>query len=143
MPWRKKILAVIAILLLFLCDYLYWTQEMSLAEKLPEEIKSSVKADLIYYDAFFTPSSKALTAEDEGLAEILKGLEKTAVTRRPKFSTMSQPFFYLYLYYPDGYTCMTIVENGAIAVTPDMRSDKRFFFDSGEELYQSLLTLTE
>ena len=48
-----------------------------------------------------------------------------------------------YLYYPDGYTLLTVVENGNISVEPDMRSDRRRYFDGGEELFDTLRELAE
>ena len=136
MSRRKKLLTLLAVLLLFLADYLYWTVKRPLNACLPDAVYSSVKADLIYYDTFF--DSRHIEADERMLAEILQAIDRSEVTRRPKFSTMSEPFFYLYLYYPDGYTCMTVVQNGYIAVTPDYRSDRRLYFDGGEELYQYL-----
>lgn len=138
---KKKLLVILAAFSLFLGDYLYWTLPRALDADLPEVVYSSVKANLIYYDSFFTP--RELQIEDADVPEILNAVARTEVTRRPKFSTMSQPFFYLYLYYPNGYTVMTVVENGNLAVTPDMHSDRHVYFDSGEELYQTLLHFTE
>lgn len=141
MSWKKKILTVLAVLLPFLCDYLYWTVELPLTDKLPEAVQGTMDVQLIYYDDFFT--CREITVEQEAVANILNTLEKTVVTRRPKFGTMSQPFFYLYLYYPDGYTRILVVENGNISAEPDYLSDKRIYFDGGEELFQTLLVLTK
>jgi len=136
---KKKLLVFFSVILLLLGDYLYWTLPRPLNTDLPEEIYSSVKADLIYYDRYFTP--KDIEVDEAQLADILNALAQTEVTRRPKFRTMSQPFFYLYLYYPDGYTVMTVVENGNLVVTPNMYRDRHVYFDGGEELYQVLLGL--
>ena len=141
MSWKKKILTVLAVLLLLLCDYLYWTVELPLTDKLPEAVQSTMDVQLIYYDDFFT--SREITVEQEAVANILNTLEKTVVTRRPKFGTMSQSFFYLYLHYYDGYTRLLVVENGDISADPDHLSDKRIYFDGGEELFQTLLALTK
>ena len=141
MSWKKKILPVLAVLLLLLWDYLYWTGGFSLGEKLPEAVQNTMDVQLVYYDDLFT--SREITVEQEAVADILNAVEKTVVTRRPKFGTMSQPFFYLYLYYPDGYSRLLVVENGNISADPDMRSDRRIYFDGGEELYQTLLALAQ
>ena len=136
MSRRKKLLMVLAVVLLFLGDYLYWTGKRPLNACLPDAVYSSVKADLIYYDTFF--DSRHIEADDAMLAEILQAIDRVEVTRRPKFNTMSEPFFYLYLYYPNGYTRITIVQNGDISVVPDHRSDRQLYFDGGEGLYQYL-----
>jgi len=141
MSWKKKLLAILAVLLLLGCDYLYWTLELPLADKLPEAVQNTMGVQLFYYDDFFT--SREITVEQEAVADILNALEGTAVTRCPKFGTMSQPFFYLYLHYPNGYTRLLVVENGDISADPDMDSDRRIYFDGGEELFQALLPLTE
>ena len=114
MSWKKKILTVFAVLLLLLCDYLYWTVELPLMEKLPDEIQNTVSVQLFYYDEHFT--SGEIAVGEEAVADILNALEGTTVTRRPKFGTMSQHFFYLYLHYYDGYTRLLVVENGVIHV---------------------------
>ena len=136
---RKKLLAALAITALFLGDYLYWTLPQPLDRCLPGAVYSSEKADLIRYDAVF--DSEKIDADEAALEAIFQALREAEVTRRPKFSTMSQPFFYLYLYYPDGYTCLTVVENGSISVVPDHRSDRRLYFDGGEELFDALQEL--
>lgn len=141
MSRKKKLLAVLSVALLFLCDYLYWTLPLPLDSCLPEAVYGSVKVELIGHDSFFTP--RTIELETNMVTDILDTLKQTAVTRRPKFSSMSEPFFYLYLYYPDGYTRMTVVENGDISVVPDHRSDRQIYFDGGEELYHVLLQLAE
>lgn len=140
MARKRKIFAFVAVLLLFLCDYLYWTVSLPLADAFSEEMQASVKAQLFYSDDFFV--QQELAVDEEMLAAILEAVEQTEVTRRPKFGTMSQPFFRLYLYYPDGYTSMTVVENGEISADPEMTSDRRVYFDGGGELYSMLRSLT-
>ena len=137
----KKLLTVLVVLLLFFGDYLYWTISQPLDSCLPEAVYGSVKAELIGHDSFFTP--RTIEVETNMVTDILDALKQTVVTRRPKFVSMSEPFFYLYLYYPDGYIRMTVVENGNISVVPDMRSDRQVYFDGGEELYHALLQLAE
>jgi len=137
----KKLLTVLVVLLLFSGDYLYWTISLPLDRCLPEAVYDSVKAELIGHDSFFTPRS--IDVETDMVMDILDAVKRTAVTRRPKFVSMSEPLFYLYLYYPDGYTRMTVVENGDISVVPDHRSDRQIYFDGGEELYHALLQLAE
>ena len=133
---RKKWLPAVFVVFLLLGDYLYWTVKQPLNACLPDAVYSSVKADLIYYDRFF--DSRHIAADEAMLAEILQAIDRAEVTRRPRFSSMSEPFFYLYLYYPNGYTRITIVQNGDISVVPDYRSDRQLYFDGGEELYQYL-----
>jgi len=141
MSRRKKLLSILAVVLLLLGDYLYWTFPMSLDRCLPKAVYGSTNADLIGYDSFFTPRNVEL--ETDWVKGILDAVKQTEVTRRPKFGTMSEPFFYLYLYYPDGYTRMTVVANGNISVDPDYRSDRRLYFDGGEELYRVLQQFAE
>ena len=141
MSRKKKLLVVLTVFFLLLGDYLYWTVNLPLDSCLPELVYSSVKADLTYHDTFFIP--RGIEVEEDMVTEILDAVKQTEVTRRPKFSSMSEPFFYLYLYYPDGYTRMTIVENGNVSVVPDMRSDRQFYFDGGRELYRTLLQIAE
>ena len=141
MSRKKKLLAVLSVALLFLCDYLHWTIPLPLDSCLPEAVYGSVKVELIGHDSFFTP--RTIAVETDMVTDILDALKQTAVTRRPKFVSMSEPFFYLYLYYPDGYTRMTVVANGNISVDPDYRSDRRLYFDGGEELYRVLQQFAE
>ena len=136
MSGKKKLLIILLALLPFLGDYLYWILPRRLDADLPETVYGSTKADLTYYDEWFIPWG--IQVDDAMLSEILDGLRQTEVTRRPKFGTMLEPFFSLYLYYPDGYARMAVVENGDIILTPDMRSDRQFYYDGGEELYQYL-----
>ena len=136
---KKKLFPILLILLLLLTDYLYWTVEFPLSHKTPEEAQNAEEAQLWYYDEFATPHEIIVSEED--LPEILQALDADKVTRRPKFATMSDPFFYLYLHYPYGYTCMTVVENGDISINPYYDSDKRLYFDGGRELYQTLFRL--
>lgn len=137
----KKLRTVLVVLLLFLGDYLYWTLPLPLDSCLPEAVHSSVKAELIGHDSFFTPQT--IEVETDMVTDILDAVKRTEVTRRPRFGSMSEPFFYLYLYYPDGYTRMTVVENGDISVVPDHLSDRQIYFDGGDELYRTLLQLAE
>lgn len=139
MSRKKKILVFLAILLLFLGDYLYWTVPFSLEKKLPEEIFDSARVQVFYYDQFFVAEEIPVEASD--VKTVLEAVKHTEVTRKPKFGTMSQPFFYLYFYYPDGYTRVMAEENGNIIVTPDHLKDRNIYFDGGEELYQALLAL--
>ena len=136
MTRKKKLLMLLAVLLLFLGDFLYWTAELSLMKKLPEAAGDAVKVQLFYYDETF--ASREILVEEGDVENLLGALAGTSVTRRLKFSTMSQPFFYLYLYYSDGYTRLLVVENGDVSLEPDMRSDKRLYFDGGEELFAIL-----
>lgn len=138
--WKKR-MTVLTVVLLLLGDYLYWTIPLPLESCLPEAIYSSTNVQLIGYDNFFTP--RIVEVELDVVTEILDAVRDARVTRRPKFGTMSEPFLYLYLYYPDGYTRILVVQNGNISVVPDHRSDRQFYFDSGEELYQVLLQLAE
>lgn len=141
MSRRKKLLTVLAVLFLLLGDYLYWTVPMPLGSCLPDTVWNSTNAQLTGYDSLFTP--REIAVETDMVEGILDAVKQTEVTRRPKFGTMSEPFFYLYLYYPDGYTRMTVVANGNISVDPDYRSDRRLYFDGGEELYRVLLQFAE
>ena len=138
---KKKWIVILSVLFLLLADFLYWTAELPLRRKLPEMTEDTAKVQLFYYDETF--ASRELLVEEGDIEKLLGTVAGTSVTRRPKFSTMSQPFFYLYLYYPDGYTRILVVENGDVSLEPDMRSDKRLYFDCGEELYQALLALTQ
>lgn len=137
----KKLMTVLAVVLLLLGDYLYWTIPLPLESFLPEAAYSSTNAQLIAYDSFFTPRSVEVKFDE--VAGILGALVDMQVTRRPKFGTMSEPFLYLYLYYPDGYTCITVAQNGNISVVPDYRSDRQFYFDGGQELYRALQQIAE
>ena len=139
MPWKKKIFAIAVVLLLFLGDYLYWTVPISLEKKLPEEVFDSMDMQLFYYDQYFV--QKEIPVDGASLQAALDAVAQTEVTRRPKFGTMSQSFFYLYFHYPDGYTRVMVEENGELIVTPDHLKDKNLYFDGGEELYQALLAL--
>ena len=144
MSRKKKALAVLAvllILLILLCDYLYWTAPLSLEKQMPEEIFDSTKLQLFYYDEFF--DSEEIPVEEADLQTVLDGVAQTEVTRKPKFGTMSQSFFYLYFYYYDGYTRVMVEENGEIIVTPDHLKDRNLYFDGGEELYRALLALAQ
>ena len=138
---KKKWIVILSVLFLLLADFLYWTAELPLRRKLPEMTEDTAKVQLFYYDETF--ASREILVEEGDIENLLGTVAGTSVTRRPKFATMSQPFFYLYLYYPDGYTRVLVVENGDVSLEPDMRSDKRLYFDGGEELYQTLLALTQ
>ena len=133
---KKKWIVILAVFLLLLGDFLYWTAELSLGKKLPEVAEDTAKVQLFYYDETF--ASREILVEEGDSEKILGTVAGTSVTRRPKFSTMSQPFFYLYLYYPDGYTRLLVVENGDVSLEPDMQSDKRLYFDGGEALFATL-----
>lgn len=141
MSQKKKIFVILAIVLLLLGDFLYWTAPLSLKKQMPEEIFDSARIQLFYYDQFF--DSEEIPVEEAALAAVLEAVEGTQVTRKPKFGTMSQPFFYLYFYYYDGYTRVMVEENGEIILTPDHLKDKNLYFDGGKELYRALLALTE
>ena len=141
MSRKKKILVFLVILLLFLGDYLYWTVPFSLEKKLPEEIHDSLGMQLFYYDQFF--DQKEIQVEVSDVKTVLEAVKHTEVTRKPKFGTMSQPFFYLYFHYPDGYTRVMAEENGNIIVTPDHLKDRNIYCDGGEELYRALLALAQ
>ena len=140
MSRKKRILAIFAVVLLFLGDYLYWTVPVSFGKAVAKE--SWVGAQLWWYDEHF--DSHEITIDETTLLQILSDIEGTEVTRRPKFLGMSQPYFMLYLYHSNGYPySLTIVENGCISITPEMDTDRRKYFDGGGELYQALLALTE
>ena len=139
MSRKKSLLVIFCVLLLLLGDYLYWTVPLVLKKEMPEEVYDSVKMQLFYYDQFF--DQKEIPVEDAALTTVLEAVEQTEVTRRPKSGTMSEPFFRLFLYYPDGYTMLTVVENGKISLNPRIADRQVLYFDGGEELYQTLLTL--
>ena len=136
MSRKKKSLAFLVIGILLLADYLYWTVPIPLDRCLPEAVWDSTNAQLICYDSFFTPRN--MEVETDLVEGILDAVKQTEVTRRPRSGTMSEPFCYLYLYYPDGYTRILVVQNGNISVVPDHGSDRQFYFDGGEELYRYL-----
>ncbi len=135
MSWKKRLLVIAAVLLLFLGDYLYWTAPISLGKQLPAKVWG--KAQLWYYDDGLIDSTEIQVTEED-FGTIAAALENTRVTRRPRFQTMSQPWFYLVVQRPDGaLVILTIVENGDIAVDPGTGGKQ--YYDSGEELYQVLL----
>ena len=135
---KKKIVTVIAVFLLLTANFLYWTAGLSLSRQLPARVWG--KAQLWHYNESYLDSEEIpLTEEDFGF--LAAALENTRITRRPKFQTMSDPWFYLVMQRHDGaLVILTIVENGDIAVDPG--TGKKQYYDSGEELYQSLLEFT-
>ncbi len=139
MSGKKKLLTILVILLLFLGDYLYWTAPLSLGKQLPAKVWG--KTQLWHYDEGILDSTEIELAEED-FGKIAAALENTRVTRRPKFQTMSQPWFYLVMQRPDGaLVILTIVENGDIAVDPG--TGRKQYYDSGEELYQLLLVYAQ
>ena len=110
-----------------------------MGQQLPAKVWG--KAQLWHYTEGFLDSEEIeITEEDFGF--LAAALENTRVTRRPKFQTMSDPWFYLVMQRHDGaLVILTIVENGDIAVDPG--TGEKQYYDGGEELYQSLLTLTD
>jgi len=135
----KKIFAIAAVFLILAADFFYWDHGLSLGQQLPARVWG--EAQLWYYnDGFLDSEEIEITEEDFGF--LAAALENTRVTRRPKFQTMSDPWFYLAMQRHDGaLVILTIVENGDIAVDPG--TGRKQYYDSGEELYQSLLTLTD
>lgn len=134
----KGIAAVFLCCALLLADFLYWTVSFSLGPKLPRE--AVTKVQLWYYDEYF--DSHELSVEGDALEALVSAVKTERVTKRPSFRTMSDPYFYLLLYCGDGYpSALTIVENGDISLDTEIVSDRRQYFDSGEELYQALLAL--
>ena len=132
---KKKILVILAIALLFLADFLYWTVSFSLDRAIPED--NWTRVQLWYYDEHF--NMREILVEDEQIGQIVSAAQGTTVTNRPRFRTLSQPYFLLYLYSEDGYpTSITIVENGDVSVAAQLDTDHRTFYDGGEELFAIL-----
>ena len=107
-------LVLLVVLLLLLGDFLYWTVPFSFEKALPDE--NWTTAQLWYYDEHF--DMREILVQEEMIEKILTTAEGTSVTNRPRFQTMSQPFFHLFLYSEDGYTRITVVENGDVAINP-------------------------
>jgi len=129
---KKKIFTIAVVFLILAADFFYWTHGLSLGQQLPARVWGN--AELYFrYD-----TEVELTEEDFGF--LAAALENTRVTRRPKFRTMSDPFFHLVMQRHDGaLVILTVVENGDIVADPG--TGKKQYYDGGEELYQSLLTL--
>lgn len=127
---KKKLLILFLILALIVADIFYWTHSLSLGQRLP--VKVWGKAELFFgYD-----TEVELTEEDFGV--LAAALENTRVTRRLKFQTMSDPWFYLVMQRHDGaLVILTVVENGDISVDPG--TGRKRYYDNGEELYQILM----
>lgn len=137
MSKRWRIVAVLAVLLLFLGDYLYWTTPFYLKRVIPGE--EWTKAQLWYYNEHF--DAQEILVDGETLQKIMSGFNAERVTNRPGFRTLSQPYFMLYLYYDEGCPCsVTIVENGDISIAAELDTDHRKYFDGGEELFEYLKT---
>ena len=136
---KKKVFVIAAVFLILAADFFYWNHGLPLGRQLPARVWG--KAQLWYYsDGFLDSEEIEITEEDFGF--LAAALENTSVTRRPRFQTMSDPWFYLVMQRHDGaLVILTIVENGDIAVDPG--TGKKQYYDSGQELYQSLLTLTD
>lgn len=139
MDRKKKVFAVVAVFLLLLGDYLYWSIPFSFGKVLPQE--SWTKVQLWYYDEHF--DSREILVEEEWIERILTTAAGTTVTNRPRFRTMSQPFFYLFLYHPNGYTRITVVENGDIDLNPRISDQRELYYDGGEELFAVLKGVME
>lgn len=135
MSRKKMIFGTIAALLLALGDFLYWTLPFSLGKAVPKEDWNG--AQLWYYDENF--DMRELVIDEETLQKIVTNIDAERVTNRPRFRTISQPYFQLYLYHGTGYPCsFTIVENGDISIAAELDTDHRKYFDGGEELYAYL-----
>lgn len=136
---KKHFFCILAVLLLILGDCLYWTLPLSLERAIPDEDWN--QAELLYFDEYF--NMREITLDEGTLQQILTSLSTARVSNGPRFHTMSQPYFLLYLYSDEGYPCsLTIVENGDISVTDDWVTDHRKYFDGGEELYEYLRMLS-
>ena len=134
---KKKFLVPVVILLLLAADFFYWTQGLPLGQRLPAKVWGQAQLWLCA-DGWFDSPEIELVETDYG--RIAAALETTRVTRSPKFDTLSQPWFYLNLQRPDGaLIILTVVENGDISV--DSGTGRKQYYDSGEELYQALLSL--
>lgn len=139
MSRKKMLFGIFAALLLLLGDFLYWTLPFSLGKAVPDENWN--RAQLWYYDEHF--AVRELVIDETAVQRIVTNINAEKVTNRPRFHTMSQPYFLLYLYCDEGYPCsLTIVENGDISVTDDWVTDHRKYFDGGEELYEYLRILS-
>lgn len=134
---KKKFLILLLVLALVVADVLYWTAGLSLGQQLPARVWG--KAQLWHYNKDYLDSEEIeITEEDFGF--LAAALENTRITRRPKFQTMSDPWFYLVMQRHDGaLVILTVVENGDIAMDPG--TGKKQYYDGGQEFYQSLLTL--
>ncbi|MBQ3192981.1 MAG: hypothetical protein IJB59_05365 [Oscillospiraceae bacterium] len=145
MSKKKHIFATLAALILLLGDYLFWTVERPVANTFPEELwtATDLRGQLYYYDKYLTLHE--IPVEEEMLANILAAVRQTEGSRRNAFQTISQPCFSIYLYYQNGhgYSSLTVVENGDIRINPTIKQEPGIYFDGGEELYQTLLALTE
>ena len=140
MSRKKKLLVMLALLLPFLADYLYWTTPFSLGKVLPEE--NWAKAQLWYYDEHF--DVREIPIDESALQQIVISLKGGQVTNRPRSRLRSLPDFELYLYAERILPCsINISENGNISVAAELDTDHRKYFDGGQELYQALLALTE
>ena len=131
---KKKLLTIAVVFLILAADFFYWTHGLPLGQQLPAKVWG--KAQLWHYNEDYLDSEEIeITEEDFGL--LAAALENTRVTRRPKFQTMSDPWFYLVMQRHDGaLVILTIVENGDIALDPG--TGRKQYYDSGEELYQVL-----
>ena len=131
---KKKILAIAVVFLILAADFFYWNHGLSLGQQLPARVWG--KAELYFrYD-----TEVELSEEDFGF--LAAALENTSVTRRPKFQTISDPWFYLVMQRHDGaLVILTIVENGDIVMDPG--TGKKQYYDNGEELYQVLTQFTK
>ena len=127
---KKKLLTIAVVFLILAADFFYWNCGLSLGRQLPARVWG--RAELYFgYD-----TEVKLTEEDFGV--LAAALENTRVTRRPKFQTMSDPWFYLVMQRHDGaLVILTIVENGDIAMDPG--TGKKQYYDNGEELYRVLM----
>lgn len=134
---KKKVFVIAAVFLILAADFFYWNHGLSLGRQLPARVWG--KSQLWHYsDGFLDSEEIEITEEDFGF--LAAALENTSVTRRPKFQTMSDPWFYLVMQRHDGaLVILTIVENGDIALDPG--TGKKQYYDGGEELYHSLMAL--
>ena len=135
---KKKILILLAVLLILAADWFYWTQSLSLSRQLPAKVWGQAQLWHCNENWFDGPE---IVLEEGEYGRIAAALENARVTRRPKFNIVSAPWFYLIMQRPDGaLVILTVGENGDISVDPG--TGKKQYYDGGEELYQALLSLT-
>ena len=133
---KKKLWILLAVAALLLADFLYWSVPFSFGKMLPEE--TWTEARLVYYDDHLL-SRETVIADEAMLEQILTAAEETTVTHRPRFRTISQSYFELFLLCEEGAPCViTLLANGDVAVTPEMDSDCQKFCDGAEELFAAL-----
>ena len=141
MTKTKKFLLVVLVLLLAVGGFwLYWEQELSLGDYLPQQDRYEVSLIGVVLEGHDIYEVDASAAE-----QIVNCLNNAAADRGPSFVSHNRESFSVTVFYleePRPMVSVTLIDDGRIGLY-NSKDGRQYFFEGGESLYQQIKAIAE